>query len=290
MPNLAFIAEFSEVYRMETTDPVLAGPNGIFNTVISQLGNRTLFLKNLLDNGGLANAINYSGDMLSMTTPGFYIIKSGATNKPFTAGNGIALCIKGTGISGAIPLFFGHIVVDDTGSMYVRIYNNNGPITDWIKQMNQADFDTFQNSFIGAVQSFAMSSVPSGWLSCNGAAVSRVTYQNLFNKIGETYGAGDGVSTFNVPDMRGEFVRGWDDGRGVDSGRLLGSAQDHQLQDHEHSTNSSPRQEVTNQDGIGTIPGAGAGGTSTGGIESGEGNSGNETRPRNIALMYCIKY
>ena len=60
---------------------------------------------------------------------------------------------------------------------------------------------------------------PSGYLKCNGAAVSRTTYADLFAEIGTAFGAGDGSSTFNVPDFRGEFVRGWDDSRGVDSGR-----------------------------------------------------------------------
>lgn len=60
----------------------------------------------------------------------------------------------------------------------------------------------------GAVMPFAMTSVPTGWLAANGAAVSRATYSGLFTAIGTTYGAGDGGSTFNLPDLRGIFVRG----------------------------------------------------------------------------------
>lgn len=77
----------------------------------------------------------------------------------------------------------------------------------------------------GAIQLFAMSAVPSGWLECNGAAVSRTTYANLFAAIGTTYGAGNGTTTFNLPDLRGMFVRGWDNGRSLDPGRALGSKQ-----------------------------------------------------------------
>ena len=56
---------------------------------------------------------------------------------------------------------------------------------------------------IGVVQQFAGSTAPSGWLMCNGQAVSRTEYSQLFSVIGTTYGAGDGSGTFNVPDMRG---------------------------------------------------------------------------------------
>ena len=77
----------------------------------------------------------------------------------------------------------------------------------------------------GAVMYFAGQTAPTGWLKANGAAVSRTAYAALFAAIGTTYGAGDGRSTFNLPDLRGEFMRGWDDGRGIDRGRAFGSAQ-----------------------------------------------------------------
>ena len=86
----------------------------------------------------------------------------------------------------------------------------------------------------GAVLYFAGRTAPAGWLKANGAAVSRTAYAALFAAIGTTYGAGDGRSTFNLPDLRGEFIRGWDDGRGVDAGRVFGSAQAHALQSHQH--------------------------------------------------------
>ena len=77
----------------------------------------------------------------------------------------------------------------------------------------------------GSVYTFAGATVPTGWLKCNGALLSRTTYAALFAVIGTTYGAGDGSTTFALPDLRGEFVRGFDDARGVDSGRALGSNQ-----------------------------------------------------------------
>lgn len=97
------------------------------------------------------------------------------------------------------------------------------------------------NSFLpaGAIQLFAMNTVPTGWLECNGAAVSRTTYANLFAAIGETYGAGNGTTTFNLPDLRGQFVRGWDNGRGVDPGRAVGSQQNSANQAHTHSATAT---------------------------------------------------
>ena len=65
-------------------------------------------------------------------------------------------------------------------------------------------------SFTGLIAFFPVASVPAGWLYCDGAAYSRTTYKNLFDVIGTTYGTGDNVTTFNIPDLRGYFIRGWD--------------------------------------------------------------------------------
>ena len=77
----------------------------------------------------------------------------------------------------------------------------------------------------GAVFYFCNNNIPRGYLKANGAAVSRTTYSDLFTAIGTVYGAGDGSNTFNLPDLRGDASRCWDDARGVDSGRAIGSFQ-----------------------------------------------------------------
>lgn len=84
----------------------------------------------------------------------------------------------------------------------------------------------------GTVAWFAGSTAPAGWLKANGASVSRSTYAALFAAIGTTYG-GSG-NHFNLPDLRGEFIRGWDDGRNTDRNRALGSAQAHNMAEHHH--------------------------------------------------------
>lgn len=133
---------------------------------------------------------------------------------------------------------------------------------------------------IGQVVFMAGANAPSGFLKCNGQLVSRTTYASLFAVIGTTYGAGDGSTTFAVPDLRGEFLRGWDDGRGVDTGRVVGSAQLDEIKSHTHA-----EQKTTANAGypnVGTY-GGGEVYTSTTGA-----TGGTETRPRNVALLACI--
>jgi len=152
---------------------------------------------------------------------------------------------------------------------------------------------------VGSVIMHAASTAPSGWLECDGSTVNRSTYPDLFNAIGSTFGAGDGSTTFGLPDLRGEFIRGWDNGRGVDSARSFGSNQEFAIEN------------ITGEFGIpeaaGSLPGTGVFDSTiyTSGV-TGAGQSGetgrkyrfdastsvktsDETRPRNIALMYIIK-
>lgn len=169
-----------------------------------------------------------------------------------------------------------------------------------------------------AIMHFPRSTAPTGWLKANGAAVNRITYAALFAVIGTTFGVGDGVLTFNLPDMRGEFLRGWDDGRGIDVGRTLGSAQSGQNLLHSHSGTIAAVANHNHNNGIytrllrppyvGSLTGSD---TSYSGTEQavGAGDSadiiaagghthtiaidndgGSEARPRNIAMLACIKY
>ena len=158
---------------------------------------------------------------------------------------------------------------------------------------------------IGTVQTFAMSTAPSGWLECDGSAISRTTYAGLFNLIGTTYGVGNGTTTFNSPDMRGYFARGWDHGRGVDPGRTLGSTQASANLSHNHSfvgdalpphahtfdVHGTVAAGSTAYNAGGAVSGTAgttsvSGGTPTGTITA---SGGSESRPVNVALLYAIK-
>lgn len=137
----------------------------------------------------------------------------------------------------------------------------------------------------GLLGMFISDTPPTGWIKANGALLLRSSYPTLFAAIGTTYGAGDGSTTFRVPDVRGEFVRAFDDGRGVDGGRGFGTFQDFTTQDHAHTVNANI---------IGLSPG-GLGiitlntGSATGVNGMSSGNIGAETRPRNLAFLACIK-
>lgn len=90
-------------------------------------------------------------------------------------------------------------------------------------------------SLVASVTSFARPTPPDGWLLCDGEEVSRANYARLFEAIGTIYGEGDGSTTFNLPDMRGLFVRGHDSSGKHDSKREFGSYQDDQIQSHSHT-------------------------------------------------------
>ena len=165
----------------------------------------------------------------------------------------------------------------------------------------------------GAVFCVAVATVPTGYLECNGAAVSRSTYAALFTFIGTTYGSGNGSSTFNIPDLRGEFVRGADRGRGVDSGRNPATSQGSANLSHGHSVGVSmtdpghvhattvDNSKLFPANGGAHVPYGGAGGypgtiftmssANTGiSLSVSQNNAGgSEARPRNIAMVYIIK-
>jgi microcystin-dependent protein len=137
----------------------------------------------------------------------------------------------------------------------------------------------------GIVVFHAGATAPAGCLKANGAAISRTAYSALFAAIGTTFGAGDGSTTFNLPDLRGEFLRGFDDGRGVDIGRTLGSAQADGFKSHTH---------VQTHTGTGTlasqIPAGGGSLVATASVLTTGSSGGAETRPRNVSLLACIKF
>ena len=138
----------------------------------------------------------------------------------------------------------------------------------------------------GAVMAFAMTTPPTGWRECNGAAISRSTYATLFAAIGGTFGNGNGSTTFNIPDLRGVFVRGWAHTKAnvnannmYDAGRNFGTMQADAFKSHTHTFKGSTGSSGSGRSSRDSVPQTQNTGA-TGGVE---------TRPRNVALMYCIK-
>ena len=149
----------------------------------------------------------------------------------------------------------------------------------------------------GAVFFFAGSSCPSGALENDGAPVSRSgATANLFAAIGTLWGAGDGSTTFNKPDLRGYFVRGYDHGRGIDAGRAIASAQADMVGPHNHNFSGVPADsgDPSTVD-VGSTAGSPYNALALG-PASGAGSlriansTGAETRPKNVAMLSCIKF
>jgi len=157
--------------------------------------------------------------------------------------------------------------------------------------------DQFSYVPAGTVLPFAGDTAPSGWAICNGDPVSRTDYAELFTAIGELWGVGDGSTTFNLPDMRGQFLRGLDTSGTIDpdgAGRVVGNNQDDAFQGHYH-------QLWGDNDASGTA----GGGNRPLRREANKGNDyvrraesdgvngtprlANETRPKNVTVNYIIK-
>ena len=147
---------------------------------------------------------------------------------------------------------------------------------------------------VGTVITFAGEIAPAGYLPCDGSLIQNVPSQTIGGKTGDFRQLrnvlGTSFSSNNtdvlLPDLRGEFVRGYSAGRiGVDAGREFGSNQTQDIQSHDHSGPAGP----ADTDNAGLSYG---GGNRTGetGIYTTNGTGGTETRPRNVALLYCIKF
>ena len=155
---------------------------------------------------------------------------------------------------------------------------------------------------VGVPLPYPSATPPTGWLKCNGAVFDKVKYPGL----AAVFPSG------NLPDLRGEFIRGWDDSRGIDNGRALLSSQGHSLRDHSHNqqvwTGSNTTSSTIGQAGsYAPLATGGDGGiaytdrepqslpsavraVSTRGVASDNAaNIGTETRPRNIAFNYIVR-
>jgi microcystin-dependent protein len=160
----------------------------------------------------------------------------------------------------------------------------------------------------GVIHPYGSATAPTGWLLCNGQAVSRTTYAALFNVIGTAFGVGNGTTTFNVPDFQGRFLRGVANGTGRDPDvgsrgangngqtNAVGSTQSDAMQGHLHGPESGTSGYVVNgSSGWAVIGGGGQNfGTNTGSPVTdgshGTPRTSTESRPANIYVNYIIKF
>lgn len=150
----------------------------------------------------------------------------------------------------------------------------------------------------GAILAFGGAAAPAGFLLCDGSAVSRTTYASLFTAVGVSFGQGDNSTTFNVPDLRGRFLRGIDASQGRDPdaasrtamntggnvGDNIGSIQSDAFRAHNHTFESY----ATNT-GSSSAPALRDATVSNLQTENVTTSGGNETRPINAAVNYLIK-
>jgi len=241
-------------------------------------------------------------DLNAVMAPGFY---GQSTNANATLARNYPISLAGTLLveSGGTQIATQKYTVYNTGAIFSRGYYS-GVWSGW-KEIVTVDSNSI-NAWAGMIAYFGRATAPAGWLKANGATVSRTTYAALFTSIGTTWGAGNGTTTFVLPDLRAEFLRGWDDGRGGDASRALGTFQGSQNLAHVHGVVDPGHVHLLNYQ----VP------VNTMDTDRGTDNSshfsvddpimpntfssktniaiqydgGNESRPRNIALLACIKY
>jgi len=207
----------------------------------------------------------------------------------------------------------GDQILDMSDAVYLLIHLFNGgaePVAFADSPEMLGRVSELESAFVGTVSAYAGASdnLPGGWLLCDGSEVSRDEYPRLFAAIGTAHGGEDGATTFNLPDYRGMFLRGVDNGAGNDpdgEDRSVGSVQDHAVGSHGHDIDDpghfhnilvsyssaaggssghfrgarNSNEEATESDVTGiTVT------TPTGAIVS------TETRPVNSAVNYMIKY
>ena len=258
--------------------------------------NNLLKIRNSANNGWLT-----LGDLTDATNLGLATKASPTFSGTITSGGDIVM--SGTG---SLQLPAGTTAQRPTGATGDIRFNST---TAGFEGYNGSAWGELANGVpVGSVFNLATTTVPSGYLECNGAAVSRSTYDALFATISTTWGSGDGSSTFNLPDLRGQFVRGWSNtktGTG-DDGRSFASTQSDQNKSHNHTITDPGHKHTTSVDNTKLFPAAGGVTIGYGGAGSYPGTvftmssattgitladqGGTEVRVKNSALMYVIKF
>ena len=252
MANLRETPGWDDVYQLEGTDPAQGGPGGVLNRPAQALLNRSAYLSNQLqsvvqaltgkaplahqhDAGAIVSGvldparipilpsqkqIPSPGDLTALTADQQAQIDQGTL---VTTTDGYRWVYTGTG-SKTDPASY--IKLADITPEWSAVQNKPSEFSPSAHQHSIQDITGLQAAMAlppGIIQPFAGSSVPSGYLMCDGSTVPRGQYAGLFAAIGTTYGPGDGSTTFNLPDLRGRFPLSAGHGPGL-SNRSLGDA------------------------------------------------------------------
>ncbi|KER01027.1 phage-related tail fiber protein, partial [Photorhabdus temperata subsp. temperata Meg1] len=155
--------------------------------------------------------------------------------------------------------------------IYTYSFNKDGKFAGSKRILTENDANSLENIPVGSPIPWPQPNPPSGYLACNGQAFNK----SLYPKLAAAYPSG------TIPDLRGEFIRGWDDGRGVDSGRGILSWQADEFKSHTHTSSLYDAGSAAEYFGRSNWK-------LNGSVETGA-TGGNETRPRNIAFNYIVR-
>ncbi|EPL3847634.1 phage tail protein [Klebsiella aerogenes] len=230
-------------------------------------------------------------DLNSLLTQGVFVLTN-PLNAPEPANNAGTVFVEvmtwqsGSGDNGyrLIQRLYGY---GTSGSIANRVWVRTRTTGwgDWYELYSQANKPTAadvgaivrEDAPVGIPQPWPLATAPLGWLNCNGATFDKAMYPYL----AAAYPSG------KLPDLRGEFVRGWDNGRGVDSGRVLLAWQDDMIKKHSHTLGTYKSVDASIKSPV--TAGAELSNSGVGGAMY-TGETGNtETRPRNIAFNYIVR-
>ncbi|EFL5790407.1 MULTISPECIES: phage tail protein [Escherichia] len=309
----------SGIYQIEVSDPVLGGPDGISNRQAKQLASRTSYLKQKVEKSGTDLAAHIAAvdphtQYATKASPTF----TGTPTAPTPANGDNSKKLATTEfVAKALAALAGSApeTLDTLKELADALGNDPNFATTVLnklaeklaKDQNGADIPEpalFVKNLglgegsalpVGVPVPWPSATPPAGWLKCNGAAFS----SEMYPKLAKAYPAN------KLPDLRGEFIRGWDDGRGIDAARALLSIQNGMLEKHRHIVVANDGYDTKDEWELATIfkktytQGRGLDATNTGGSltpsptlhsRGSIGNTGgSETRPRNIAFNYIVR-
>ena len=314
MANLPETPQWEDgIYQIEVSDPVLGGPDGISNRQAKQLAKRTSYLKQQVEKGGTDLAAHIAAaDPHTQYAPKASPTFTGTPTAPTPANSDNSKKLATTefvakalaALAGSAPETLDTLkeLADALGNdpnFATTVLNklaeklakdqNGADIPDPVLFVKNLGLGEGSALPVGVPIPWPSATPPTGWLKCNGAAFTTSQYP----KLAQAYPA------LILPDLRGEFIRGWDDSRGVDSGRSLLSAQGDAIRNITGRVDNAVTSAKNSYLGAMQYQGSSYISVQSGGVNVDAMNisfdasrivpTASENRPRNIAFNYIVR-